>query len=162
MSLADYIERYLKKAMKEQGNHRLEIQRNELAEQFDCSPAQINYVLKTRFTSEKGYLIESRRGGGGYVRIIRLRFRSDEELFQQIYNEIGPMISQNEAYHYIERLENEDLVSGQTAAVMRSALNRKALNVELPLRDAIRARMFRQMILGLMREHGQSSERSSR
>lgn len=77
-NLADKIERYLKEHLSR--TEILEVRRAMLAALFDCAPSQINYVLTTRFTPERGYLVESRRGGGGYIRIIRLNIKNLEDL----------------------------------------------------------------------------------
>ena len=72
-SIEDFLLAMLKEA---EGS--LEIQRSLLAERFDCAPSQINYVLTTRFTPYKGYYVESRRGGGGFIRITKVRFPNAE------------------------------------------------------------------------------------
>ena len=78
-TLADEIERYIKKILEASHDGIVELQRNELALQFSCVPSQINYVLSTRFTTEQGYIVESRRGGGGYVRIVKAYVADDSE-----------------------------------------------------------------------------------
>src|SRR6056297_1419252 len=95
-SLSDQIERHLKKLLdKYQGE--IEIKRNKLADEFNCAPSQINYVLDTRFTVEKGFLVESQRGGGGYIRIIRIGMDSETETLQNIISRLDGAITQNEA-----------------------------------------------------------------
>ena len=76
--LSDSIERFIKELMEE--GSQIEVRRNELAQHFGCAPSQINYVLATRFSVDHGYIIESRRGGGGYVRIVRMRERGEGNL----------------------------------------------------------------------------------
>ena len=70
--LSDCIEDFIKTLMEDE-THEIELRRNELAEHFQCAPSQINYVLATRFSVDHGYIIESRRGGGGFVRIVRIQ-----------------------------------------------------------------------------------------
>ena len=89
--LSDAIEKFIKDLMEE--GAQVEVKRNELAQHFGCAPSQINYVLATRFTPDHGYVIESRRGGGGYIRIVRLAATSREELLQSLYQRIGTSIS---------------------------------------------------------------------
>src|SRR6056297_3034285 len=101
-SLSDQIERYLRRQIsKYQG--RVKIKRNQLAENFDCAPSQINYVLNTRFTVEKGYVVESQRGGGGFIRIIRVSLDSNKEVVQKVINKLDHALSQNEAQGIIKR-----------------------------------------------------------
>ena len=84
--LSDSIEDFIKALMEDEQDQQqaIELRRNELAEHFQCAPSQINYVLATRFTPDHGYVIESRRGGGGYIRIMRLASTSREELLQSL------------------------------------------------------------------------------
>ena len=84
-NLADLIEQFIKESFKEIQGGIVEIQRNEMANQFSCAPSQINYVLTTRFTVEKGYFVESRRGGGGYIRIKKLKISEDDFLKDMIH-----------------------------------------------------------------------------
>jgi len=150
-SLSNAIQQYLEKLLSRQNTGMLEIRRNELAQAFDCAPSQINYVLETRFTTERGYIIESRRGGGGYVRIIRVSCDSKEALLELIHEDIGSRVSQDEAHHYVARLVDDGFASEREAAIMRAALDRDVLAVQLPLRDIIRARLLKAMVLGLLK-----------
>ena len=104
--LSDSIEDFIK-ALMEDETREIELRRNELAEHFQCAPSQINYVLATRITPDHGYVIESRRGGGGYIRIVRLAATSREELLQSLYQRIGTSISAGDAARIIEHLKME-------------------------------------------------------
>src|SRR5690606_25482019 len=132
-NLADKIERYLKEHLSR--TEILEVRRAMLAALFDCAPSQINYVLTTRFSPERGYLVESRRGGGGYIRIIRLNIKNLEDLQDLIERQIGDAVSQNEALHIIGRLQEEGLIDNREAAMMEAAMRREVLGLELPYRD---------------------------
>lgn len=145
-SLSDVIEDYLHKALDKVGNGVLEIQRNDLSQKFGCSPSQINYVLETRFSSERGYLIESRRGGGGFIRIIQIRCQTTQQLMNQILSEIGEMISQERAGRLIDRLRDGQILSEREAKIIEAAIDRKALAVDLPLRDRLRSRVLKSML----------------
>src|SRR5699024_8296088 len=96
-NITDIIERYLKEHFKLKGKNVIEIKRNEIAEQFQCVPSQINYVINTRFTEEKGYMIESKRGGGGYIRIIRIKHQDKSELIDSVIKLIQPKVTQQSA-----------------------------------------------------------------
>ncbi|NLM96806.1 MAG: CtsR family transcriptional regulator, partial [Halanaerobiaceae bacterium] len=106
-SISDQIERYIRELIKRyQGQ--VEIKRNQLASVFNCAPSQINYVLETRFPLEKGYVVEIQRGGGGYIRIIRVEIDSEKEYLQELVSSLEGPISQNEAEGIIHRLYEND------------------------------------------------------
>lgn len=148
-NLADDIEEFLKQLMRETGL--VEVQRAMLAAQFGCAPSQINYVLTTRFTPERGYLVESRRGGGGYIRIIRLNLEAHDALHTLVHNQIGSQVSQEEALGYIQRLREQGVVNEREAAIMQAAIHREAIGLELPARDVVRANLLKAMIIAILR-----------
>jgi len=152
-SLSTLIEQYLKRELERAGGV-LELQRSELAARFACAPSQINYVLETRFTPAAGYVIESRRGGRGFIRIVRLPVRSRRNLLALVQRWLGEMIDQDGAEALIARLEEEGVVSAREAALMRAAVHRDTLSVDLPWRDVVRARLLRAMILELLKRDG--------
>ncbi|PZN11478.1 MAG: transcriptional regulator [Bacillota bacterium] len=152
-SLSTLIEQYLKRELERAGGV-LELQRSELAARFACAPSQINYVLETRFTPAAGYVIESRRGGRGFIRIVRLPVRSRRNLLALVQRWLGEMIDQDGAEALIARLEEEGVVSAREAALMRAAVHRDTLAVDLPWRDVVRARLLRAMILELLKRDG--------
>ena len=121
--LSDSIEDFIKALMEDEQDQQqaIELRRNELAEHFQCAPSQINYVLATRFTPDHGYVIESRRGGGGYIRIMRLASTSREELLQSLYQRIGMSISSADAMKIVDHLESEKIVSSDEAKLMKAA-----------------------------------------
>src|SRR5699024_73826 len=149
MSISDVIEQYLKKILQSKGQDVIEIKRNEVADQFQCVPSQINYVINTRFTIEKGYIVESKRGGGGYIRIMRVKHQDKSELIDEIIGMINPVLTQQAAIDVLERLLEEELVTGREAKIMLSALERNTLAVQLPLRDEMRARILTGMLTTL-------------
>ena len=93
MRLSDSIETFIK-ALLAEDEQSVELKRNELAEYFGCAPSQINYVLATRFTLDDGYVIESRRGGGGYIRIVRVMGSDQQQLMYLINERIGQSITE--------------------------------------------------------------------
>lgn len=140
-SISDQIELYLRNLIKRyQGE--VEIKRNQLANEFNCAPSQINYVLETRFPLEKGYVVESQRGGGGYIRLIRIKIDSKKKYIQQVISRLGGPITQNEAEAIISRLYENDFINIRERALMESVLNKKIIGVNLPYRDYIRGRML--------------------
>lgn len=150
-NLADRIEGYLLSLIKQSPAGVIEVQRGELAEKFECVPSQINYVLATRFTTERGFLVESRRGGGGYIRISRLNLDSHDEIHRLIHQVLGGMVSQDAALAYIVRLLEADLITPREATLMTAVVQREVLALDLPERDIVRANVLRAMLLALMR-----------
>src|SRR5690606_20368205 len=143
---ADFIERQLKKMLSESGTGRLELQRSQLAEKFECVPSQISYVLETRFTFERGYLVESKRGSGGYIRIARIVDDSKEELVRRVRQRIGGAIDQDRAEDLLTWLEEEGHITQREAAALRVICSRDTLALELPTRDVLRARILQRAL----------------
>lgn len=151
-NMSDLIERYLKKLLSDSPHDHVEIQRSELAVRFNCVPSQINYVLTTRFSAGHGYVVESRRGGGGYIRIIKIPLDRGTDLILGICDLIGESLSQNEADGLIKRLLEEKLVSRREALVMRAAVDRDTLRLSLPIRDRLRALILKAMVTAVLRD----------
>lgn len=148
-NITDIIERYLKQILHSKGKNMIEIKRNEIADQFQCVPSQINYVINTRFTIEKGYIIESKRGGGGYIRISRIEHQDESELLDDIIKMINPTVSQQAAIHVLERLFDKKVITDREKKIILSAIDRNTLAFKLPLRDEIRARILTAMLTSL-------------
>lgn len=124
MRLSDSIETFIKTLLAED-EPEVELKRNELAEYFGCAPSQINYVLATRFSPDHGYLIESRRGGGGYIRIVRIVQSGAQQLMYLINERIGDAIGEEEASRLVQQLTEQKLVTAQEAALMRAAMSER-------------------------------------
>lgn len=127
-----------------------EIKRNDLAEQLGCVPSQINYVLASRFTPEQGYIVESRRGGGGYIKITRATC-TPETLMMHLINSIGDSMDEKTCRANIQNLYARGILPQQTAQVMSAAISDKAYR-EIPqeLRNTVRASVFKQMLITTM------------
>ncbi|MEJ8546520.1 CtsR family transcriptional regulator [Brevibacillus borstelensis] len=150
-NISDIIEQHLKRILTESPDGSVEIQRSELADIFQCVPSQINYVINTRFTVEKGYVVESKRGGGGYIRIRKVQIVSKAKLQELLTEElIGDSITQGVGYAIIDRLLEEKLISQREAALMKIATSRNVLLVDAELRDRLRATMLKQMIATIL------------
>lgn len=149
-NLTDLIEQYLKRLLDNSETGSVDIGRNQLAEVFACAPSQINYVLSTRFLLEHGYVVETRRGGGGYVRITVLEIdpRTD---WQLLIESIGETITQQQAEGVVTRLLREEIVSEREALIMNSALDRDALNIKQPWADMLRANVLRALLAAVYR-----------
>ena len=146
--LSDNIQQFIKELMHEDTH--IELRRNELAHHFGCAPSQINYVLATRFSVDHGYIIESRRGGGGYVRIVRMQ--APEE------GRVGNAIDEDTANAIITNLFEHKMISRNEALLMRSAVSKNALALPVNAKDILRAAVFKNMLIQVfknMEEDGQ-------
>ncbi len=152
MRLSDAIEQFIKTMLSQEAPE-VELKRNELAEYFNCAPSQINYVLATRFTPDHGYIIESRRGGGGYIRIFRMAQDTSEQLIYLLNERVGGAIDALSASHLVQQLLERELVTEGEAAMMNAALSPQALSLPLSaeMKDALRARILKNMLLEVAR-----------
>ena len=145
--LSDVIEAFIKNMLDEGQNQEIEIQRNELAIYFNCSPSQINYVLTTRFTTNKGYYIESRRGGGGCIIIRKMQIESHEPLRNIIIDKIGQSITYDGAVQIIDGLFESGAITERESKLMKSSVNDRTLGVCIKERNMIRADILKAMII---------------
>ncbi|ABS72531.1 transcriptional regulator CtsR [Bacillus sp. L381] len=148
-NISDIIEQYLKQVLDQNGKEILEIKRSEIADKFQCVPSQINYVINTRFTSERGYIVESKRGGGGYIRIIKIKMNNEVVLINNIISQIHTHLSQAASDDIILRLLEDGVISEREAKMMVSVMDRSVLYIDLPERDELRARMMKAMLTSL-------------
>lgn len=133
--------------MLEESNGELSIGRNELAQQMGCVPSQINYVITSRFTPANGYIVESKRGGGGYIRIKKVAM-SENEYLMHFYRAIGDSIEYADAAVFISHLENERIISEREGAILLSCLSERSLYaIPAEARSIIRAEIFKNAIL---------------
>jgi len=150
MLISDAIANMIEQLLADNNGY-AEIRRNDLADRLGCVPSQINYVISSRFTPELGYIIESRRGGGGYIRIIKKQMGKDEYLMH-FFCAVGDSIDENAAVAFIVNLTANGLISSKEAHIMKSALSASALAaVSADKRDTVRADIMKQILLSLMR-----------
>lgn len=147
MNMSDEIEKLLINMLREAGGS-LEIQRNILAGELKCVPSQINYVIQTRFTPERGYSVESRRGGGGGVRI-KWVVPKDTHYPMHIVNAVSSSLSERTAEVFIQNLLDYECITKSEARIMLGALNNKSLPFPSEIRDKVRAIIFKNMITNL-------------
>ncbi len=148
-NISDIIEGYLKEIIEISDKDHIEIKRSEVAEKFQCVPSQINYVINTRFTLDRGYLVESKRGGGGYIRIKKVRLHKKADLIAQIVERLEEGASQTMAEDIVFRLLDEEMISRREAKLILSAVDRSTLLLPLPVRDEVRARILIAMLFTL-------------
>jgi len=149
-NISELIEQYLKRVLQQSPTGVIEIQRNDLADEFQCVPSQINYVISTRFTLEKGYIVESKRGGGGYIRIQKVELSSRGHILDHIFRTIGDEVDQTTAEGLVYQLEEGQQISIREANLIRAAISRDVLQLKLPLRDEIRAKLLKAMLIALL------------
>lgn len=149
-NISDIIENHLKLILEKSKTGYVEIQRSDLADQFQCVPSQINYVINTRFTVERGYLVQSKRGGGGYIRIRKIQLVSEQEFMQNLLDKMNNEVPQATAEHIVDRLREAKLVTEREWRLMKTVLSRNILSFDMNTRDQLRARLLKAMIISLM------------
>ena len=144
MGISDKIEAFIIELMKDEADY-TEFGRNELADIFGCVPSQINYVISTRFSPERGYVVESRRGGGGYIKIKKVELSG----FDEVISAIGKSCDFETARSVVNYLYKENELTQDAAKVLLSATSDNALVVKNPERDIIRANILKTVICNL-------------
>ncbi|MBR5270779.1 MAG: CtsR family transcriptional regulator [Clostridia bacterium] len=143
MGLSDRIEAFITELLKDEDDW-LNLKRNELAEVFNCVPSQINYVISTRFNRDRGYVVESRRGGGGYLRIRRISTAAT--VIDNLINAVGSSLSFNDALSYVSQLRKANIINDKEARIMLGAVSDRVLKNN----DNLRADIFKGMIMELV------------
>ena len=149
MGISDLIAGFIQEELDE-ANGVLELQRSDLAQRFGCVPRQINYVMSTRFSPEHGYIVESRRGGGGYIRITRVRM-DRQTLLMHVINSIGDELDGRSAQAILVNLAQYEAVDHAVAQTILWAISDSALrSVPKEQRDALRADIMKQILIHLV------------
>ena len=150
MGKSDRIEAFIAELLKNSiEDEWLELGRNELASIFDCVPSQINYVISTRFNPQRGYMVESRRGGGGYLRIKRID-QEEENPIYRVIRDIGGNLDYPAAKNYVLYLREEGKISNEAAELILGAVSDNALVIAQPHKDILRASVMKNMLLVLI------------
>lgn len=147
MRISDTIEEFIKSLFND--DDFIEIQRNELAEYFNCVPSQINYVISTRFSPRQGYYVESKRGGGGYIKIKKINITKSNYLMH-IITSVGEKISSNEVDIFISNFISYNIITEKEAKLLKVATSDNVLTLGTDLKDKIRANIFKNMLLNLV------------
>jgi len=143
-NMSDLIESYLKNVLL--SNETVEIRRSEIADQFNCVPSQINYVINTRFTIQQGYVVESKRGGGGYIRIMKVNLVDEMDVLNTLGDLIPPQLSVREANHLLQNLYENELISKREAQMMALMMEKDTFPVSVKNEDEIRSNMMKKLI----------------
>ena len=147
MGITDLIAGFLQDSLDEAENGVLEIQRSDLAQRFNCVPSQINYVMSTRFSPERGYIVESRRGGNGYIRITRVQV-DRETLLMHVINSLGDEMDLASAQAILGNLVQAGALEEDLGRTILAAVGSKALRgVPRELRNAVRADILRNVLI---------------
>ncbi len=147
MRMSDVIEEFIKEMFDESDNS-IEIQRNELAEHFNCVPSQINYVISTRFKPSQGYYVESRRGGGGHITIKKVK-NDKQDYIMHIINNIGKELTSNDVDILLSDFLSYDIINDKEAKLLKVATSDNVLKLSKDIKDEVRARIFKNMLLNL-------------
>jgi len=149
-SLSDKIEDYLRSLIKKYEGE-VEIKRNRLADDFNCAPSQINYVLDTRFTVERGFVIESRRGGGGFVRIIKVKLNSKNEAMKNIIKQLEGPLQPKEAKGIIKRLYENNLIRQRDKVLLEAAVSKDSIGFDDEEKNIIRAQVLKNTLKAIFK-----------
>ena len=147
MRMSDMIEDFIKDLFEDEDM--IEIQRNDLAQHFNCVPSQINYVISTRFKPSQGYYVESRRGGGGNIKIKKVNI-TKSNYFMHIINSIGDVITAQEVDIFISNFLSYGLISEVEAKLLKVATSDNVLKLPTQTKDEVRARIFKNMLINLV------------
>lgn len=147
MGITDIIAQFLRESLEDADDGTLEVQRSDLAQRFNCVPSQINYVVSTRFSPERGYIVESRRGGNGYIRITRVQVDC-QTLLMQVINSLGGAVDFNSARAILTNLVQSGAVEPAVGQTLLSAVSDRALaQVPRQERGAVRADIMKQVLI---------------
>lgn len=146
-NISDIIEQFIIDTMA--GSDTIEISRNSLADYFNCAPSQINYVLDTRFTLDRGFSKESKRGGGGFIKINRVD-DGDKTTFMILEN-VGEELTFARMMQILKRLHHDKIVSKNEMMLIKAALSDESLSLPILMKDKLRANAFKSVLIELMK-----------
>ncbi len=149
MLLSEHIAKLIEE-MIDAGEGTANVKRNDLAQQIGCVPSQVSYVISSRFTPERGYITESRRGGGGYIRIVRAPMTKNNYLMH-FFHALGNSVTWQDARAYIQNLLDSEIITQREAVILSSAVSDSALDrLEMKSRNIVRADIMRHILMTLM------------
>ena len=148
MRMSDVIEDFIKDLFDEDESDLIEIQRNELAQHFNCVPSQINYVISTRFKPSQGYYVESKRGGGGNIKIRKIN-NTKSNYIMHIINNVGKTITTNDIDILLSDFLTYNIITAQEAKLLKVATSDNVLKLDKDIKNDVRARIFKNMLLNI-------------
>ena len=143
-NMSDLIESYLKNVLHK--NETVEIRRSEIADQFNCVPSQINYVINTRFTIQQGYVVESKRGGGGYIRIMKVNLVDEMDILNALSDLVPEELSAREGNHLLQNLYENELITKREAQMMSLMMEKDTFPSNIKNAAEIRSNMMKKLI----------------
>ena len=143
-NMSDLIESYLKNVLHK--NETVEIRRSEIADQFNCVPSQINYVINTRFTIQQGYVVESKRGGGGYIRIMKVNLVDEMDVLNAMGDLIPEELSAREGNHLLQNLYENELITKREAQMMSLMMEKDTFPSNVKNAAEVRSNMMKKLI----------------
>lgn len=155
-SLTKIIEDYIAQLLEQNSDGSVSLRRKDLAERFGCVPSQINYVLRSRFAPENGFLVESQRGGHGYIRVVQLTFKNCDEKVDHIADLVGNAITEQEARKLLVNLQNREVLAPRERLIIEVALRnqedngRTLFDISPYRRDLMRAELLRKLLTSLV------------
>ncbi len=148
-NISEQIEKFLIATLGD--NDSIDITRNSLAEYFSCVPSQINYVLETRFTVDRGYVVESKRGGGGFVKISKIKSGDNNDYLSGLFAEsMGDELNEKRFSQILDKLVNDEIMTDKERILIEAALSDDSLSMPFTIRDKVRAAAFKNVIVKLM------------
>lgn len=148
-TISDIIEEFIMNSLDD--GQFIEISRNDLAKFFSCVPSQINYVLNTRFTLNRGFVVESQRGGGGYVKVLRVQ-DNNNNFINNVLNRCVQPISVIEANQILAQMQERKIITDKELVIIKAAISAKALNNPINIEDSIRANMLKLILIELIKK----------
>lgn len=149
-NISDQIEKFIIATLGD--NESIDITRNSLAEYFSCVPSQINYVLETRFTIDRGFVVESKRGGGGFVKISKIKTNDSNSYLTSLFvDSIGDELSEKRFTQILDKLVMESILSDRERILIEASLSDDSLSMPFTIRDKVRAKAFKNVIMKLMK-----------
>lgn len=150
-NISDIIEEFILQQLLE--DNVINLSRNELASYFNCAPSQINYVLSTRFTPIRGFDVESKRGGGGFIKLYKISYNDENEYFNNIMNEvIGDEIDYNLSLQLLDNLKLRKLINESEYNIIKSAVSHKSLSNPIKIEDKLRSKILKNILVNILRE----------
>lgn len=147
-TISDIIEQFIMSSLDD--DDFIELSRNDLAKFFSCVPSQINYVLNTRFTVNRGFVVESQRGGGGYIKIVRVQ-DNNENFLTNALELCNQPLNVLQANQLLSNLVEKQLLTKQECEILKSAISVKALNNPINMDNILRSNILKQVIINLMK-----------
>lgn len=149
-NISDIIEAFILETLGD--DDMLSISRNDLAEFFNCAPSQINYVLSTRFGSDRGFLTESQRGGGGYIKLIRMKY--DDNVKDVLFDKIGDSISYKSASYLLQDLISQGYITEEQAKIVTYCIAPRSLMTPIKIDDKVRSNIMKNALMNIIKDNG--------